>query len=94
MFQSESGYTDNILVNAFYIRNKSNKSDTSLATLIREKELGDAYSIIDKSYGSEVKYFEVKTKDLLGADFRSTKNFIIKLEAIAERFLEQVVIHQ
>lgn len=44
--------------------------------------------------GSEVKYFEVKSKNLLGADFRSTKNFIIKLEAITERFLGQVVIHQ
>ena len=94
MFESESGYTDSILVNAFYIRNKSNKSDTPLATLFREKELAEPYSIIDKSFGDEVKYFEVKTKDLLGVDFRSTKNFIIKLEAIAERFLEQVVVHQ
>lgn len=50
--------------------------------------------ILDKSFGDEVKYFEVKTKNLLGRDFRSTKNFIVKLEAIAERFLEQVVVHQ
>ncbi len=94
MFESESGYTDCILVNAFYIRNKSKRTDVPLATLFREKEFAEPYSILDKSFGDEVKYFEVKTKDLLGRDFRSTKNFIIKLEAIAERFLEQVVVHQ
>ena len=94
MFESESGYTDCILVNAFYIRNKSKRTDVPLATLFREKEFAEPYSILDKSFGEEVKYFEVKTKDLLGRDFRSTKNFIIKLEAIAERFLEQVVVHQ
>ena len=37
---------------------------------------------------------EIKTKDLLGRDFKSTKNFIIKSEDIAERFLNQVVIYQ
>jgi len=37
---------------------------------------------------------EVKTKDLLGRDFKSSKNFIVKLEDIAERFLNQVVIYQ
>ena len=94
MFESESGYTDCILVNAFYIRNKSKRTDVPLATLFREKEFAEPYSILDKSFGEEVKYFEVKTKDLLGRDFRSTKNFIIKLEAIAERFLEQVVVHR
>jgi hypothetical protein len=94
MFESESGYTDCILVNAIYIRNKSKGTDTPLATLFNEKELSEPYSILEKSFGDEVKYFEVKTKDLLGRDFRSTKNFIIKLEAIAERFLEQVVVHQ
>jgi len=94
MFESESGYTDCILVNAFYVQNKSKRTDVPLATLFREKEFAEPYSILDKSFGEEVKYFEVKTKDLLGRDFRSTKNFIIKLEAIAERFLEQVVVHQ
>tara|TARA_B100000959_G_scaffold219838_1_gene232230 strand:+ start:61 stop:708 length:648 start_codon:yes stop_codon:yes gene_type:complete len=94
MFESESGYTDCILVNAFYIRNKSKRTDVPLATLFREKEFAEPYSILDKSFGDEVKYFEVKTKDLLGRDFRSTKNFIIKLEAIAGRFLEQVVVHR
>jgi len=94
MFESESGYTDCILVNAFYIRNRSIKADTPLSTLFEEKELAEPYTILDKSYGDEVKYFEVKTKDLLGRDFKSPKNFILKLEAVAERFLEQVVVHQ
>jgi len=94
MFESESGYTDCILVNAVYMRNRSMRTDTPLSTLFEEKELAEPYTILNKSFGDEVKYFEVKTKDLLGRDFRSTKNFIVKLEAIAERFLEQVVVHQ
>ncbi|MDF1879796.1 hypothetical protein JHD50_00515 [Sulfurimonas sp. MAG313] len=34
---------------------------------------------------------QVPQKDLLGKDFQSVKNFIIKLETIADRFLSQVV---
>jgi len=94
MFEDDSGYTDDIFVNAFYIRNRSNHSDTSLATLLEEKHQAEPYGIIDKSLGDEVKFFEVKTKDLLGRDFKSAKNFIIKLEDIANRFLTQVVVHQ
>ena len=94
MFEDDSGYTDDIFVNAFYIRNRSNHSDTSLATLLEEKHQAEPYGIIDKSLGDEVKFFEVKTKDLLGRDFKSTKNFIVKLEDIANRFLTQVVVHQ
>lgn len=94
MFEKNSGYTDNILVNAFYIRNRSNNSDTSLATLLEEKHQSELYSVIDKTLGDEVKFFEVKTKDLLGRDFKSAKNFIVKLEDIANRFLTQVVVHQ
>ena len=94
MFEDDSGYTDDILVNAFYIRNRSNHSDTSLATLLEEKHQGEPYGVVDKSLGDEVKFFEVKTKDLLGRDFKSAKNFIIKLEDIANRFLTQVVVHQ
>ena len=94
MFESDSGYTDSIFVNAFYIRNRSNHSNASLATLLEEKHQSEVYSVIDKSLGDEVKFFEVKTKDLLGRDFKSTKNFIVKLEDIANRFLTQVVAHQ
>ena len=94
MFESKSGSTDCILINAVYSRNKSKRADTQLATLCKEKEHADPYSILDKSFGDEVKYFEVKTKDSLGKDFISNKKFIIKLEAIAKKFLEQVVVHQ
>jgi len=54
----------------------------------------EMYSVVDKSLGDEVKFFEVKTKDLLGRDFKSTKNFIVKLEGIASRFLTQIAVHQ
>ena len=94
LFEDDSGYTDDILVNAFYIRNRSNYSDTSLASLLEEKYQSEPYGVIDKSLGDEIKFFEVKTRDLLGRDFKSTKNFIVKLESVAYRFLTQVVIHQ
>jgi len=94
LFEDDSGCTDDILVNAFYIRNRSNYSDTSLASLLEEKHQSEPYGVIDKSLGDEIKFFEVKTRDLLGRDFKSTKNFIVKLESVAYRFLMQVVIHQ
>ena len=82
------------MVDAFYLRNKYNNAEYSLASLFNEKEMSEPYTILDKELGNEVKHFEVKTKDLLGRDFKSTKNFIVKLEDIAERFLNQVVIYQ
>ena len=56
--------------------------------MFEEKKFAEPYSILNKSFGNEVKYFEVKTEDSLGREFRNTKNFITKLEAIAGRFLE------
>ncbi len=94
MFEEDSGYTDSILINAFYIRNRGLKNDVPLSVLINEKAQAERYSVLDKSFGDEVKFFEVKTKDLLGRDFKSTKNFIVKLESVAYRFLTQVVMYQ
>jgi hypothetical protein len=93
MFEEDSGYTDNILVNAFYQRKKCNNNDIPLSRLIEEKKELTYYSILDKSFGDEVKYFEIKTKDLIGKDFQSVKNFIVKLEGIATRFLKQIMIN-
>ena len=94
LFEEDSGYTDNILINAFYIRNRGLKNDIPLSVLIDEKAQAEHYSVLDKSFGDEVKFFEVKTKDLLGRDFKSTKNFIVKLEGVAYRFLTQVAMYQ
>jgi len=94
LFEEDSGYTDNILINAFYIRNRGLKNDIPLSVLIDEKAQAEHYSVLDKSFGDEVKFFEVKTKDLLGRDFKSTKNFIVKLEGVAYRFLMQVAMYQ
>jgi len=94
LFEEDSGYTDNILINAFYIRNRGLKNDIPLSVLIDEKAQAEHYSVLDKSFGDEVKFFEVKTKDLLGRDFKSTKNFIVKLESVAYRFLTQVAMYQ
>jgi hypothetical protein len=86
-----SGTTDDIKINAFYIRNKSNMANKSLAELNKEKEKGEFYSILDKSLGDEIKFFEIQTIDAVSKHFTSTKNFIVKLENIAEVFLNQVM---
>lgn len=86
-----SGTTDDIKINAYYIRNKSNMASKSLTELNKEKEHAEYYSILDRSLGEEVKFFEIETIDTVSQSFTSTKNFIIKLENIAEVFLNQVM---
>jgi hypothetical protein len=90
MFE-DIGASSHIIVNAYYNRKKSNNNDVPLLRLIEEKAQSEIYSILDKGLGDEVKYFEIKTEDLLGKDFQNVKNFIIKLENIAYRFLSQVM---
>ena len=77
LFEGSSGYTDDILVDAFYLRNKCNNAESSLASLFNEKEMSEPYSILDKELGNEVKHFEVKTKDLLGRDLRVLKTLLL-----------------
>ena len=48
MLEALSGTTDKIYINAYYIRNKSNKNNTTLEQLSEEKRVGDPYSILDK----------------------------------------------
>lgn len=88
---TESGYTEDIYINAYYVRNKSNKLDVTLYDLLEQQRKQEQYNIIDKSFGDEVKFFEMKTSDLLGAKFQGTQSFIDVLESIALRFLKQVI---
>lgn len=85
------GATEHIKIKAVYNRKKCIKNDISLLQLIKEKKQSIDYSILNKEFGDEVKYFEIKTEDLLGRDFQSVKNFIIKLEENALMFLTQVM---
>jgi len=91
MLESESGRADNVFINAFYLRNKCNQKGSSLSQLIEEKAQKEPYSILEKDFGDQVKFFEIKTTDKLGKSFQSTKSFILKLEAIASVFLTQVM---
>ena len=90
MFE-DIGATSHIMVNAYYMRKKSTNNDVPLSQLIEEKNQSEFYSILNKDFGDEVKSFEIKTEDLLGKDFQSVKNFIVKLESTAFRFLTQVM---
>jgi len=90
MFE-DIGAPSHILVNAIYNRKKCKNNDIPLCKLLEERTQAEFYSILDKDFGGEVKSFEIKTEDLLGKDFQSVKNFIIKLETTAYRFLSEVV---
>jgi len=93
MFESDSGYTDSIFVDALYPRKKKVEGDFSILNLLNQKSDGEPYGCIDKRLGDEIKIFNVRTKDILGKDFKAAKNFITQLENIAFRFLTQVVIN-
>lgn len=90
MFE-DVGAVEHIKIKAIYNRKKCIQDDISLSQLIKEKNLSNDYSILNKEFGDEVKYFEIKTEDLLGKDFQSVKNFIVKLEDNALRFLTQIM---
>lgn len=87
-----SGATEDIFIKAFYSRNKAKEHGVSLRVLNDEKDKAKPYSILDKSFGEEVKHFEIETRDILGkSEFQSAKKFIEKTENIAARFLNQVM---
>lgn len=85
------GASDYIFVKAMYIRKKSVSEEITLRHLLDERDNNEPYSVIDKSLGDEIKTFEIKTKDLLGRDFIGPQNFIVKIEKIAQTFLQQVM---
>lgn len=94
MLEGDSGYQEEIIINAIYKGNKSLEKDkVKLSELIQEKENKNItnYSVLDKDLGDTVKHFEIKTKDKLGKNFTGNKTFIMSLEQIAERFVNQVM---
>jgi hypothetical protein len=93
MFEPFAGYLEEIYVNPQYPRKRiTDDTKIALSDLITEKEQGETfYSCLNKDKGDAVKCFELKTTDTLGRNFLGNKNFIVSLENIAERFLEQVM---
>lgn len=86
-----AGHTSKIIINAMYPRNKTPNLDCiTLQQLLEEKNSKNTstYSTVDKSLGEEI-----KTKDLLGAEFLAPIKFVQRIEDIAERFLEQVMVN-
>ena len=75
-----NGSEDDILISAYYPRKqvKSHKNiNIPLSNLIKQKETGDAYSVLDTSMGSEIKEFVIRTKDKI--NFKETKKNCIKI---------------
>ena len=89
--QSGVGASDYIFIKAIYLRKKSVNDEITLRQLLDERDAGDQYSVVDKSFGDEIKVFEIQTRDLLGRDFIGPQSFIVKIEKIAQRFLQQVM---
>lgn len=95
MLQS-AGHTSQILVNAIYPRNKTPDQDRiTLQQLIEQKSSTKSvsYSTVSKELGEEVRFFQIKTKDLLGAEFMAPIKFVQRVEDIAQRFLEHVMVN-
>ncbi len=83
---------DDMLVNAIYIRKKTNNNSTSLSKMFLERDAKEGYSILDSNYGDEVVDFEIKSEDSFGnRDFQGVSNFVSRLENIVERFITQVM---
>ncbi|WP_373000357.1 hypothetical protein [Sulfurimonas sp.] len=94
MLENDSGYPEGIFINAIYPRNKYlSKTGISLSKLIDERNdiTNTQYSILDKSLGDTVKYFEIYTINIIGKRFHGNKTFIDDFEAYSERFLNQVM---
>ena len=84
-----TGVTEDIMVEAKYIRNKSVDA-CSLLTLFEEKNKNDSYSIMCKDFGDEIKSFNIFIKRELGRDFQAPRNFIDHVEGLGELFLLHV----
>ena len=91
-----AGHTSQILVNAIYLRNKTpNQDRVTLQQLLEQKNSTKSvgYATVNKEMGEEIRYFQVKTKDLLGSEFMAPLKFVQRLEDIAQRFLEHVMVN-
>lgn len=88
------GIDDEILIKAFYPRNKCKKenAEISIQQLNKEREEGQPYSVIDQSIGNEIKYFEIKTRNQCTArDFQGQRKFVEKIETFSETFVNQLI---
>ncbi len=86
-----SGITESIMITGYYNRRKHVEKQVTLQDLIDEKVKAEQYSIVDKSFGDEIKTFEVQTFSAIGKNFSSSKQFIYNLESLASRFMTQVM---
>jgi hypothetical protein len=92
----DTGHTSQILINSYYSRkNTPNLDSVTLEQLLEQKNSKGStpYLTVSKELGEEIKYFEIKTKDLLGAEFMAPIKFVQRIEEFALRFLEQVVVN-
>ena len=84
-----SGVSEDIMINAVYKRNKC--QECKLSTILDEKTENKQYSIHNKEYGDEIKFFDIYIKKEIGRDFQAPQKFIGEVEGISQTFLLQVV---
>ena len=79
-----SGVNEDITINAVYKRNK--QQECKLSTLLDEKNDNKPYSIHNKEYGDEIKFFDIYIKKEIGRDFQAPQKFIGEVEGISQTF--------
>ncbi len=84
-----AGVNEDITICAVYKQNK--KEECKLSLLVDEQHDNKTYSIYNKDYSDEIKFFDIYIKKEIGRDFQAPQKFIGELEGLAQIFLLQVM---
>jgi hypothetical protein len=84
-----AGVNEDIIISAVYKRNK--RQECKLSQLLAEQSDNKIYSVHNKEYGDEIKFFDVYIKKEIGRDFYAPQKFIGEVEGLAQIFLLQVM---
>lgn len=84
-----AGVNEDIVICAVYKQNK--KKECTLSILLDEQCDNKTYTIYNKEYSDEIKFFEIYIKKEIGRDFHAPQKFIGELEGLAQIFLLHVM---
>lgn len=84
-----AGVNEDIIICAIYKQNK--KQECKLSTLLDEQYDNKTYSIYNKEYSDEIKFFDIYIKKEIGRDFQAPQKFIGEVEGLTQIFLLQVM---
>jgi len=85
----DAGVDEDIIICAVYKRNR--QQECKLSRLRTEQNGNKIYSIHNKEFGDEIKFFDIYIKKEIGRDFQAPQKFIGEIEGLAQIFLLQVM---